>query len=687
MDVPSSVIQPSATFKKEVSGVMGAIVFFFIVYFLLFILSIGLVAGCFYAGVGVITSVSHLFGIIAGLGLIGVGIMVFIFLIKFLFSVSKYDRSGIIEITEQDQPALFGFIRKLALDTQTTFPRRIYLSADVNACVFYDSSFLSMFLPVKKNLQIGLGLVNAVNISEFKAVMAHEFGHFSQRSMKLGSFVYHVNKIIFNMLFDNKGYAETLQSWANVHGIFALFATITAKIAESIQWILRQMYGIINKSYLRLSREMEFHADAVAASVSGSKSLVTALRRAELANSGYMIALQKCDDLFRQKRVSNNIYMNHSSLLLQLASEHNLTLEKNLPVVTDEFLKNNNLSRVNYKDQWASHPTTEEREEHLEKLGVEAQVINDSAWVLFRNTEELQEQLTQKIYSSIEMPDGVVKIGAAEFEEKVKLDLNKFSLPEEYNGYFDNRQIELPANDEWYCSQLHSTKTFEELFTITQSSLPKKIQAGANDVELLKAIAEKKIQTKTFDFDGIKHNRDEAAAVQVQLEEELKNWHAELVRSDEEAILFFLNKAHAHGKRDELQKEYANYFDMRKKADDFLQMMNDMLVVLGPVFAGQRLQIEEIKSMIGNVKRDHEPVFKRKLQYWIEEDAFAAEPALIVRIKKFVESDYAYFGETSFFENELQEMHSLCNESWVTLSNFIFRKFKGILVKQLSYLN
>jgi Zn-dependent protease with chaperone function len=37
-----------------------------------------------------------------------------------------------------------------------------------------------MFLPIKKNLQIGLGLVNSLNVSEFKAVMAHEFGHFTQ---------------------------------------------------------------------------------------------------------------------------------------------------------------------------------------------------------------------------------------------------------------------------------------------------------------------------------------------------------------------------------------------------------------------------------------------------------------------------------------------------------------------------
>jgi hypothetical protein len=110
-NVPASMTQPSATFKKEVSGVMGSIVFFFITYFLLFVLSIGLIIGCVFGGIAIIVSIPRLITIVAGLGLIGVGVMVFVFLVKFLFAVSKYDRSGIIEISENEQPLLSGFIR------------------------------------------------------------------------------------------------------------------------------------------------------------------------------------------------------------------------------------------------------------------------------------------------------------------------------------------------------------------------------------------------------------------------------------------------------------------------------------------------------------------------------------------------------------------------------------------------
>src|SRR6185503_16583149 len=205
--------------------------------------------------------------------------------------------SGTVALTEQEQPDLFAFIRQLTTDTQTPFPKKIVISPEVNACVYYNDSFWSMIFPVKKNLQIGLALVNTLNMSEFKAVMAHEFGHFSQRSMKLGSFVYHVNKIIYNMLYDNKSYASFLNSWAAIGSIFAFFASVTAKLAQFIQVVLRAMYGFINKGYLRLSREMEFHADSVAASVSGSRSLVTALRRVELADAAFNIVIRKCNEL------------------------------------------------------------------------------------------------------------------------------------------------------------------------------------------------------------------------------------------------------------------------------------------------------------------------------------------------------------------------------------------------------
>ena len=80
-DVPSRITESSPAFKKEVASTMGSIIFFFIVYILLFLLSIGLIVACVYGGFMIIVSIPRIITILIGIGLIGLGIMVFVFLI------------------------------------------------------------------------------------------------------------------------------------------------------------------------------------------------------------------------------------------------------------------------------------------------------------------------------------------------------------------------------------------------------------------------------------------------------------------------------------------------------------------------------------------------------------------------------------------------------------------------------
>src|ERR1700761_562086 len=387
--------------KRQVYKVIGSIVLFMVVYLVLMAAATLLAIAFGWLGILLMINFRSFFGLIFGLGLIGAGISVIVFLVKFVFAVSKDENSQRVEVLEEEQPQLFAFIRELTMAAGTRFPKKIYFSPDVNACVFYNSSFWSMFLPIRKNLEIGLGLVNSVNVSEFKAVMAHEFGHFSQRSMKLGSFTYNVNRVIHNMLYENKGYTSFLNAWGKLHWGTALFAKLTARIAQGIQWILRGMYGIVNKNYMGLSREMEFHADAVSAGVSGGNNLVSALSRIEIAGSCYNTALSEANARVKQNKVSRNIFSNQLAIFRQVAAEYDLPVTQGLPDISYHFVHSFSRSRINFKNQWASHPTLEERKNHLDRLGLEIPADRSSAWLLFEGVEALQEKTTTNLYRTV----------------------------------------------------------------------------------------------------------------------------------------------------------------------------------------------------------------------------------------------------------------------------------------------
>ena len=113
-----------------------------------------------------------------------------LFLVKGFFKSGQKERTVRVEITADDQPLLFDFIDRLCEETGAPTPRKVYVSHEVNAAVMTHTGITSLFWPTGKDLLIGLGLVNILNLSEFKSVLAHEFGHFAQKSTRLGGYVY-----------------------------------------------------------------------------------------------------------------------------------------------------------------------------------------------------------------------------------------------------------------------------------------------------------------------------------------------------------------------------------------------------------------------------------------------------------------------------------------------------------------
>ncbi|MFV0538614.1 MAG: M48 family metalloprotease [Dysgonomonas sp.] len=530
-------IQPSSNFKKMAINAIVAIITFIFVYLILLILGIALTALCIYGGIALIIAAPKFITIAIGIGLSSLGIIIFIFLIKFLFKEHEIDKSHLTEVYRKEYPELFNFIEEIAIEAKVKSPKKIYFSRDVNAAVFYNSSFWSMFFPVRKNLQIGLGLVNTVTEQELKAIIAHEFGHFSQRSMSVGSYVYNVNEVIFNMLYDNNSFDQTIQAWANISGYFSIFVIIAVKIIHGIQWILKKMYGLINIRYMALSREMEFHADEVAANIAGSKPLIDSLLRLELSQFAYNSTLNFYEHKSENNIISKNIYKDQLYTLELLAKENNIPLKDGLPLVTVSDI-NKSRSKIKIEDQWASHPSTEERVDALRKLNITKNENRENlAIALLPDKEKIGEELTKLIFYYSTFRKETVVMDNEEFRKDFQRNIIVNQFPKEYNTYYDNKN---PISfDLEKITNFELSYTIDILFQQEKVDIVYNLIALEADKSLLESISKKEIEIKSFHYGESTYNARQAEGLIVDINKETEDYKSLIKENDINIYKFF----------------------------------------------------------------------------------------------------------------------------------------------------
>jgi len=176
--------------------------------------------------------------------------MLLLFTIKFLFKLTNTKPTNRTEINLAEHPKLKEFIYSICKETGAPKPRKVFVDPDVNAYVAYSNPWLSLLFPTKKDLTFGLGLVDCLNLSEFKAVIAHEFGHFAQRSMKVGSYIMSANTIISDMIFNRDKWDQLLDNWRSID----IRLSAVAWVLTGIIWVIRQalllFYKLLNIMYL-----------------------------------------------------------------------------------------------------------------------------------------------------------------------------------------------------------------------------------------------------------------------------------------------------------------------------------------------------------------------------------------------------------------------------------------------------
>lgn len=683
VSVPANLLIPSTAFRRNAWKVFASILFFILFYLSLITATVFLALGCWYIGLAILMAWVSFISIILALSVWGMGLLLIFFVFKFVFSFNKNDYSNTVEITEEEEPELFNFIKRVAEETVTPLPNRVFISPDVNASVSFNSSFWSLFLPVRKNLTIGLGLVNSVNLSEFKAIIAHEFGHFSQRSMKLGSYIYHVNHIIYNMLFDNSGYSKLLDRWAELHGAFAFMASITVWFLQLIQKALIFAYGIINRAYSGLSKQMEFHADAVAASVAGSNHLAPSLYRMAAAEICYQRLLSHYDDWIKQQYKPANMYTQHTCLMHYFAKDFNADIEHGLLQVSEETLTRFSTSDISIKDQWASHPSTQEREAALQTINLPTTICHESPWILFKNAEQLQQKVTAVLFKAIDYPQPPLPLTDEIFVQGLEAEREKYQLSEVLKGFYDGRAISAfpadqvpPANNE---------ANLEELLSSEILALPTLLNTNAGDQLVLKQIDDADGGIKTFDYKGVKYSHKDTVTVKILLDKANETLTHELEKADERLYAHALGKA-SKAEQAELMLRFKTYFKAMEAIKTEETLLNQMQVNLNQVYT-ETMQIDIALAWQSGLKKI-EATFKASLSVLLSHKEVSGfiTPLQQNIVDKYMEKDLIYFVKDRFDYHALKLFSEVLNVYVQLLTDYLFELKKQALNYQAELL-
>jgi len=444
--------------------------------------------------------------------------MLFVFLFKGLVKRGQVDLSGFVQVTEREQPGLFAFVRRLCKEEGTPFPGGIYLAHDVNAAVFYPRSLLTLFVPTRRNLLIGLGLVNTLNLSEFKAVLAHEFGHFAQSSMKLGQYVYVANQIIGGLVYGRDSWDEWLAKWRHTDIRIAWPAWGLTIVVWVLRHVLALLFRVINIANLSLSRQMEFNADLFAVRLCGSDPIVAGLWRTERAALAYQKAWADLHSLAQHRKFTDDAYHHQNEAIKDL--DEFLAKNADTPHLRSLATPYRYGRKIHFQPSgehsstmWETHPPNRDREINAKRHYVPAEPVETPAWELFRNAERLRLRLTNVAYGQVLGQDvaRLPRTRARKMNELVREEQAEMRQADHYRGFYEDRpvdpgdidalakEIDAGGADPDALREAAAAWTGERL-----AAFMGRLDSLTKEVDLLNDLAtgRKSVDAKTFDFRG-----------------------------------------------------------------------------------------------------------------------------------------------------------------------------------------
>lgn len=398
--VPPSLTAPSSAFKRHAALSGVAFVAFIVVYLGLIAWLCRIIYRFMRDGFGANPLIAVLQSLIPSL-------LLFV-LVRGLFVIKRGRQlEGTIQVRPEEEPTLFEFLYDVADKVRAPRPHRVFLSHDVNAAVIYDLGFVNFIFPTKKNLVIGLGLLNVLTMSELRAVLAHEFGHFAQRATAWGRWVYLAEQIANYIATSRSKLDNALQTLSYQDPRIAWIGWALRLCVWSVRAVLDTMYLLVALSKRALSREMEFQADLVAVSVTGSDALVHALYKSPPAEAALSTAIGQVRTQLAADKLVTDLYALQSRVIDNLRRVNDDPRFASAPPLPLEDRAKHRVfedALAQPSQMWSTHPASRDREDNAKAVYVPCALDDRSAWAVIADPERTRNQVTALVVDLILNP-------------------------------------------------------------------------------------------------------------------------------------------------------------------------------------------------------------------------------------------------------------------------------------------
>lgn len=315
-----------------------------------------------------------------------VGGILLMFLLYPLWPRDRRPRPHVLD--PKKHARFYHMVNQMTAAMEVPAPEFIEITPEVNAAAGPVHGLYSLARG-ELRLVIGLSLVNGATVQQLMGVLAHEFGHFSQRSSMIANiWVNTINGWLAECAYGQDEWYERFDRWREQYDLEVVHICLSA--AEALILLVRALFARLCDLNIRithaLSRQMEFDADLYEARLIGSRhfrSNTLHLRRLAYAEA--------------EAHFYNRLALDQKDQLL-----------RNLPAAVVEIAKGFDaemLRRVEsdlHREQtryWDTHPADQERIRNAEQANEPGLLSCDlPARLLFSDFDKLCESVTLSHY-------------------------------------------------------------------------------------------------------------------------------------------------------------------------------------------------------------------------------------------------------------------------------------------------